>query len=148
MNTQNNTPDNEIRQKYFLISKRWTVTLVLLALVTYGCAVIWSEFVYSVGGPRATYKSQFEKLGCTPLKLAPGELPYLKNDGNQYPNRQILLLDRTRVFGEYIDILSNHPECVATEILANVGDPRGLVFIYYDRTTDKPVVKVTIESID
>ena len=48
MNIQNTISDHEIRQRYFMVSKRWTVALALLAIVIYGCAVLWSEFVFSV----------------------------------------------------------------------------------------------------
>ncbi|WP_296443456.1 hypothetical protein, partial [Rhodoferax sp. UBA5149] len=68
MNIQNSTPDNEIRQRYFLISKRWTVALILLVLVIYGCAVLWSEFVFSTSFTSdailAQRAEQLKRLGC------------------------------------------------------------------------------------
>lgn len=152
MSMKNNTPDNEIRQRYFLISKRWTVALILLALVIYGCTVLWSEFVFSVSTSSDSVPikraAELEKLGCVPVtKLADEKFDEIP-EGRLPSKRSPWRLDRNFHSGYYIDFITKRPGCLSTKVLLKEGDSRGSTIYFYDRATDKPVVKVTIESID
>lgn len=130
------------------MSKLGVVVFLLLTLLLYGFLVLRSEFIYSVSFSSEGHKADRQKLGCSPFKASPNEPNYFKYEGKAYSNRSPLLLDRNRVYGEYLDFLVQHPECLATSVLANIRDGRNLTYIYYDRSSDTPVVKVTIESLE
>jgi hypothetical protein len=146
VNTQNNTPDNEIRQKYFLLSKRWTVALVLLALVTYGCAVIWSEFVFSVStsSPRKLMESSQNTANfhCSDISKFDVE------DKKMHRERNPWLFEKFRTHILYSDALLAFPQCLSASVIWTQAGPHDTRFYYVDIGTNKPVVKVTIESID
>ena len=101
MNTENQTLDNTMRQKYFLVSKKWTVVVLLLALLAYAGAVLWSEFVFSVSTSDGIKQLEADKktshINCKdivqfnvkPTELTPKRNPWLLETFNVYSNIRI-----------------------------------------------------------
>lgn len=177
MNADNNTPESKIRQRYFLISKRWTAALLVLVLVIYGCAVLWSEFVFSVGGADLLVEKKrtkmLERLGCFPVNAAQRttrieglielDAERIKREGETAkfvvakekipdifatsPYLRGFALDRRYRYGYYLDYLENKTNCIATWIVLKEKNTQGSVIYFFDRETDNPIVKVTIESV-
>jgi len=146
MSMKNSTPDNEIRQRYFLISKRWTVALILLALVIYGCTVLWSEFVFSVSttspGKLMEASQNTVRFHCTDISKFDVE------DKMAHRQRNPWLFEKFNTYSLYSDALLTFPECLSASVIWTQTGPHDSRFYYFDRGTNKPIVKVTIESIE
>lgn len=144
MNPENQTPAPDIRSKYFLISKRGTMIFAVLVLMAYGAAVLWSEFVFSVDTSGSTVESR-EKAKHL---ICPSEaVKNLTLQKNILPKRRFWLFDQNKVYGFYDEVLIKYPDCLASEVFLSRGLFLGETFYYYDRATNKPTVKVTIESV-
>lgn len=145
MNTENQTLDNTMRQKYFLVSKKWTVVVLLLALLAYAGAVLWSEFVFSVRTSDGIKQLEADKktshINCKDIvqfNVKPTELT---------PKRNPWLLETFNVYSSYSDALIVFPHCLSASVVWTEAGVRNTRFYYFDRNTNKPIVKVTIESV-
>ena len=150
MNTENQTLDNTMRQKYFLVSKKWTMIVVLLALLAYAGAVLWSEFVFSVsvGTSQVGQKKSAEIMKKNVCAKNDDMGKKFKVQEKYYPDaRNPLFLDKNYRFGIYDDFLLEYPGCIAAHIVAAEQSIKGETMYYFDRATNKPTVKVTIDSV-
>lgn len=148
MTTEITNSDHVLKQKYFLVSKRGTIIFILLGLLAYGAAVLRNEFIWSVSGPSNEYDVAIGKLGCLPYKTTLGQPSYFKNNGELLKPRSVLLLDRDRVYGRYLDDLNDNTRmaCFIANIYSQANDGRNLVLYFYDRKTDKAIAKITMQS--
>jgi hypothetical protein len=149
MSSENQTVDTVLRQKYFLVSKRGTMIFVLLALVAYGAAVLWSEFVFSVSRPSLVGQIKQaaiqKKSGCPSIDL--GLQKFQVPDTLLPDARKPYFFDKNYRSGYYDDSLGETPGCIAALIGWYEGVERGSKIYFFDRKTNKATVKVTIESV-
>lgn len=136
--------DAMIRKKYFLVPKRPMVIGFILSIVLYLFVFLSSEFVYSVStsteGQIAQFKDAIQKIPCSPenYRVVSGKVP----------KRNPWLLERYGKTGAYMEILVEQPGCASLSTLGALAGPYDkFVDYYFDRATDKPVIKVTYESL-
>lgn len=139
-------------EKYFhlRIRKRVVWWLLVVALIGYGGAILRNEFIWSKPGSamelaRLNNKEAFEKLDChskSNLRIERFAVP-----NTRVPKRNSWFLERAFIYGRYMDAVVEFPECLANAVIGTQGDPRDYVMYYYERTSDKPIVKVTVESV-
>lgn len=133
-----------VQEKYFLISKRLTAIWFGVLVMFYMFVVLSSEFVFSVTSLSEKQveqlKSNIQKIPCAAEKS--------EVDKAKIPQRSPWFLQRYRSGAEYIDILFNYPNCASLAVVGVLANPHGGSVVYYfDRATDKPVIKVTYESL-
>lgn len=133
-----------IQDKYFLISKRATVVSLSVLILLYLFAYLSSEFVFSVTSlseeQAAQLRSNMEKIPCSSDAYVVEE--------SKVPKRNPWLLERYRSGGRYTDILFDRASCASLATAGTLANPQGKSIVYYfDRATDKPVIKVTYESL-
>lgn len=136
--------DAAIRKKYLLIPKRSVWWCAALAVVTYLGAVLWSEFVYSVSYSSETAIAQFVR----DIQRIPCASDSYRVDSAKVPKRNSWLLERYGKTGAYMEILLEQPGCASLSTLGALAGPHDKsVDYYFDRATDKPVIKVTYELL-
>lgn len=148
MTTDISNPDQALKQKYFLVSKRGTVIFVFLSLLAYGAAVLWSEFVFSVSSPDGAKQVEYKKITSKIRCASTEEAKKYEVQKQQIPKRNPWLFETNFIDGTYSDFITSFPECQSASILYAGIDPRGSIIYFFNRSTNKPTVKVTIESIN
>jgi hypothetical protein len=132
------------QKKYLLIPKRGLAVGLGVLAVLYLLIVLSSEFVFSVSYSSEAATAQFEK----DIQRIPCASDNYRVDAKKVPKRNPWLLEGYRSGGLYLDVLFSQPGCAARSVVGTPTNPHGKFSVYYfDRATDKPVIKVTYESL-